>query len=103
LSDTAPVRPWLRLRISDVENAFTQVTIDLKEILVLDGIGTCKRRLKSEARGGRKVKHLVRDYRFFVFVSTVSLEGVHIFEAALLEKRGKIGLAGWLQSLCEPA
>ncbi len=35
-------RHWLRLRSPEIEKAFTQVAVDLKEILVLDGIDIMK-------------------------------------------------------------
>ncbi len=38
MSRTTQIPPGPKLRLPDVEKAFTQVVIDLKEILVLDGI-----------------------------------------------------------------
>jgi hypothetical protein len=38
MPQSAPSHDWLLLRLSEVEKAFVQVAIDLKEILVLDGI-----------------------------------------------------------------
>ncbi len=40
VSRTTQLPPGPRLRLPEVERAFTQVVIDLKEILVLDGIDT---------------------------------------------------------------
>jgi hypothetical protein len=42
----AATKHWLELRAPEVEKAFVKVAIDLKEILVLDGI--CARRFKRE-------------------------------------------------------